>query len=96
MPGAIRKGDLSTADPCGAPPRAPAQWSSNVFINGQNVVRVGDAYQDHACPGDSPHSATATGGSSTVFINGKSAHRIGDSISCGSSGANGSSNVIIG
>ena len=96
MSGLIRVGDLSTSDPCGAPPHAPTSGSSDVIINGLSAVRVGDPYEDHACPGDSPHPSTATGGSSTVFINGKAAHRIGDSISCGSTASNGSSNVNVG
>ncbi len=96
MAGIIRTGDASTSDPCGAPPHVPIAYSSNVKANGKSVVRIDDAYEDHACPGDSPHPSHATGGSSTVFINGKGAHRNGDSISCGSVASNGSSDVNIG
>ena len=94
MPGIVRKGDNSTPDPCKAPPRPPSSYSSNVFANSKNVVRVGDGYVLHACPGSPPHGASATGGSSTVFVNGRGVHRNGDSISCGSKGNNGSTTVF--
>jgi uncharacterized Zn-binding protein involved in type VI secretion len=95
MPGVVRE-DASTGDPCGAPPRNPSEYSSDVFANGKNVVRFGDAYEAHSCPGSPPHGATASAGSSTVFVNGKPVHRIGDAISCGSTGSNGSTDVIAG
>ena len=47
-----------------------AEGSSNVFVNGQPAVTVGNKT---VC-GDS-----AVSGSPTVFINGKAVHRIGDS-----------------
>jgi len=94
--GVIRDGDVSTADPCGAPPRASAEFSSNVLANGKGIVRIGDKYIPHPCPLSPPHVGVATGGSSTVLVNGKGAHRIGDAISCGSTGNSGSSNVLIG
>ena len=92
----IKINSSSTVDPCGAPPRVPAASSGDVYAEGQLVVRQGDAYQAHACPGSSPHNATASAGSASVYINGKPAHREGDAISCGSKGANGASTVIIG
>tara|TARA_B110000977_G_scaffold41288_1_gene55552 strand:- start:248 stop:1174 length:927 start_codon:yes stop_codon:yes gene_type:complete len=67
-----------------------------VYAEGQLVVRKGDAYVAHACPGSPPHNATASAGSASVFINGEPAHREGDAISCGSKGANGASTVIMG
>ena len=91
-----RIGDNSTADPCGAPPRPAKEGSPNVFANGIAVVRIGDNYELHACPGSSPHSAVASSGSSTVFANGIAIHRVGDDISCGSTGADGSPDVYIG
>ena len=96
MPGIIRDGDKSTSDPCGAPPRPASSYSSNVFVNGKAAVRRTDSYISHACPSSPPHNATATGSSSTVLINSLGVHRIGDAISCGSFGANGSSNVLAG
>ena len=96
MPAVVKLNSASTGDPCGAPPRVPAGSSPDVTAENQPVVRQGDAYTAHACPGDPPHGATASAGSSTVTINKKPAHRNGDAISCGSSGANGATSVIIG
>ena len=96
MPAAIKITSASTADPCGAPPRLPTASSGNVYAEGELVVRKGDAYAAHACPGAPPHNATASAGSGSVYINGKAVHREGDEISCGSTGSNGASTVIIG
>ncbi len=97
MTAVIRKGvDLSTSDPCGAPPRVASSGSLNVFVNGYGVVRVGDTYEPHSCPDSSPHIGIADGGSSSVFVNGFGVHRNGDLISCGSFGSNGSPDVLVG
>ena len=96
MPAVVKLNSASTGDPCGAPPRVPAGSSPNVTAENQPVVRQGDAYEAHACPGAAPHPATASAGSSTVTINKKPAHRNGDAISCGSTGANGATSVTIG
>ena len=96
MPAVVVQGSASTGDPCGAPPRPPSGFSGDVTAGGKPVVRQGDAYAAHACPGAPPHDAVASAGSSTVNINGKPAHRNGDAISCGSVGANGVSSVNIG
>tara|TARA_B110000240_G_C13242260_1_gene343761 strand:+ start:287 stop:577 length:291 start_codon:yes stop_codon:yes gene_type:complete len=96
MPAVVKLNSASTGDPCGAPPRVPTGSSPDVTAENQPVVRQGDAYTAHACPGDPPHGATASAGSSTVTINGQPAHRNGDAISCGSSGANGATSVTIG
>ena len=96
MPAVVVQGSASTGDPCGAPPRAPSAFSGNVNAGGKPVVRQGDAYEEHACPGAEPHPATASAGSSTVKINGQPVHRDGDAISCGSFGANGVSTVNVG
>ena len=96
MPAVVKLNSASTGDPCGAPPRVPAGSSPDVTAENQPVVRQGDAYTAHACPGDPPHGATASAGSSTVTINKKPAHRNGDAISCGSTGANGATSVTIG
>lgn len=94
MPGIVRDGDVSTADPCGAPPRPASSFSPNVFVNGQAAVREGDTWVEHACPKSSPHGAVSVGCSGTVFINSKGVFRKGDGISCGSSGDACSSNVF--
>jgi len=96
MPAVVVQGSASTGDPCGAPPRAPAAFSPDVKAGGKFVVRQGDAYAAHACPGSPPHGASAAAGSSTVKVNGQPVHRNGDAISCGSSGANGVGSVNIG
>ena len=96
MAAVIIASSTSTADPCGAPPRIPSATSSNVAACGELVVRQGDAYLPHACPGAPPHGATAAAGSGTVNVNGKALHREGDAISCGSVGANGCADVNVG
>lgn len=96
MPAVSRLGDLSTGDPCGAPPRPSAAGSPNVFVNSIAVHREGDAWVEHACPSSSPHGAVTVSGSGTVFVNGHAISRIGDPISCGSSIASGSPNVFAG
>lgn len=94
MPAVSRLGDLSTSDPCGAPPRPSSGASSDVFTNSIATHRQGDSWVEHACPASSPHGATTVSGSKNVFVNGKQISRIGDPISCGSSIAQGSSNVF--
>lgn len=105
MPGGARLGDIAKcpADShgckaCSHSVQGPAvQGSSNVTINGQPALRVGDRGIHSTCCG--ANTWTAAEGSATVFINGKPAVRIGDRTAhCGGSGtmAAGSSNVIIG
>lgn len=96
MPAVTRLGDLSTGDPCGAPPRGSSSASSDVFVNGIAVHRQGDSWIPHSCPSSSPHGATLVSGSSSVYVNGKQVGRIGDPISCGSTVAEGSSDVFVG
>lgn len=97
MPPVSRVGDKSTADPCGAAPRPSIAGSGNVLADGIPVVRVGDPYALHKCPGHNPpHPAVASGGSGTVLVNGLPLHRVGDPISCGSVSAAGSGTVISG
>lgn len=71
--------------------------SSDVFVNGQGVVRVTDAWPDHTNPSiPDTHGGAQSGGSSTFFVNGLAVARIGDAISCGDAVAGGSPNVIAG
>ena len=88
--------DVSTADPCGAPPRPNVQGSGDVFVNGMPAHRLGDAWAPHACPKDPPHPAVTASGSSTVFVNGLPLARLSDAISCGSTIAQGSGDVFAG
>ena len=54
-----------------------AECSSDVFVNGIGVVRVGDQVGPHNAVGCSPDVSTLTNGSSSVFVNGKALGRIG-------------------
>lgn len=94
MTNVSRKGDLSTGDPCGAPPRGSSQGSPNVFTNKIETHRATDAWLPHACPSSAPHGATTSNGSPNVFVNGLKIARVNDPISCGSTIAAGSPNVF--
>jgi len=91
----VRLGDICTGHGC-YPARANISASSDVFVNGLGVHRVGDSWSAHSCPDTPPHGSTQASGSGSVFVNGKAVARVGDSIACGSSNATGSSNVFIG
>lgn len=72
--------------------------SSNVFVNGTGVCRVGDSIQIHTIPSGAscvPHTAVINAGSSSVFVNGISIARNGDSADMGNI-SSGSSNVFAG
>jgi len=77
------------------PPRPSIEASTDVFVNGIGVHRVGDAYAEH-CDSDTCHDSVLATGSSTVFVNGKAIGRIGDNIACGSTVAEGSPDVFAG
>jgi uncharacterized Zn-binding protein involved in type VI secretion len=78
------------------PPRPTSGGSGNVFINNCGAHRVGDGYIPHGSPSPSPpHGASLSAGSPNVFVNSKAQGRIGDPVSCGSSTATGSGNVIV-
>jgi zinc D-Ala-D-Ala carboxypeptidase len=107
MPGASRKGDLSTGHNGGEIPSTLAQGSPNVMTNLKPAARIGDEFEPH--PPDHPDNDDGhyrdhgraikddpNNGSPVVKINGKRAARIGDSIKCGDAIAEGSSNVVIG
>ena len=99
MPGAVRTGTDRIVDHCWIcpPPIPPCHTSNygtgspNVFVNGDNSIRVGDPVM---C-GD-----TAGQGSPNVFVNGIAMHRLGDSTTGSHScyavttAATGSGNVI--
>lgn len=92
MPGIVRLGDICSGHGC-YPTRKNEQASSNVFINGKGVHRVGDTWEVHCCDG-SCHKGALAVGSPNVFINGKAVGRIGDRIDCGSTCISGSSTVF--
>lgn len=75
MPGIAR--DAGT-DAAGG---AIIQGSSNVFVEGKPIVRIGDAVAGH---GRGPHAAPVmAAGSGNVKANGIGVSRAGDSASCG-------------
>lgn len=96
MPAAHVLGMSCTGHGCW-PPRPNGGASPNVFVNGIQLHREGDAWLPHTCP-DIPetHASVLAAGSPTVFCNGKQAARIGDPVACGSSANDGSTNVFIG
>ena len=96
MPPAVRKGcDICTGHGS-YPPRPSIAGSGNVLINNCGAHRKGDAWLPHPSPSPSPpHPGSASAGSPNVFTNSKAQCRIGDPVSCGSSMATGSGNVIV-
>ena len=87
MPGISRNGQ----DVAGG---VAIEGSSNVSVNGNGVVRLGDKVASH---GIAPHSPTPpmTSSSSTIRVNSIGVCRAGDSASCGHT-ISGSSNVNAG
>ena len=98
MPKAHRKTDAGSGHDCHFPPSAATGGSPDVFVNGLPQMRVGDAYEPHACPScpKPPHGRALAVGSGTVFVNGKPAGRVGDAIDCGGAADSGSGDVFIG
>ena len=92
MPGVTRKTDNCTGHGC-YPPRPSTSWSPDVFVNNLEVERKDDTMESHCCP-PSCHGGVHVGVHS-VFVNGKDIQTIGDPIDCGSSVAEGSSNVFV-
>jgi uncharacterized Zn-binding protein involved in type VI secretion len=85
MPGITRNAGQDVAG------GAIIQGSSNVFVNGKPVARVGDRIAGH---GRGPHSSPVMAqGSSNVFTNGIATCRAGDVATCGHT-ASGSANVF--
>jgi uncharacterized Zn-binding protein involved in type VI secretion len=94
MPAIARLGDKCTGHN-GYPARANDAASDNVFVNNKGVHRQDDHWVTH-CYHNSCHDSKLSAGSGTVFVNNKQCGRVGDSIACGSSIAQGSSNVFSG
>ncbi len=86
MPGVSRKGMDSAGGTI-------VGGSSDVFVNGAGVVRIGDAIAGH---GDPPHAGPVmAAGLGSVLVNGIPICRAGDAASCGHA-ASGSGDVIAG
>lgn len=92
MTAICRLGDYSTGHN-GFPPRPNIAASTDVFVNGLGVHRVGDAWAVHT--NSSSHGGVLQVGSPNVFANGKAVGRIGDLISCGDHVRDGSPNVFV-
>lgn len=87
MPGVVRN---SGTDIAGGP---LIQGSSNVFVEGRPIVRIGDRVAGH---GRGPHAGPVMAqGSGSVFSNGIPICRAGDVATCGHP-ATGSSTVFSG
>jgi uncharacterized Zn-binding protein involved in type VI secretion len=87
--GIVRKTDLCSGHD-GFAPRSASEYSSDVFVNGLNVVREGDLWSQHC--NDSCHTGVGIG-SATVYVNSRKAIKKGDAIDCGST-TNGSSSDV--
>jgi uncharacterized Zn-binding protein involved in type VI secretion len=105
MPGIARIGDIiTTGHDCDAVSTIK-QGSSNVFVNGLGVVRVGDSdthEKEEIIEIDEeieiicvPHTVTVGAGSNKVFVNGRGVARVGDTFS-GEPITTGSLNVFAG
>lgn len=94
MPAAVRLGDVCSGHGP-FPPRNNISASANVMINGKGAHRVGDAWDSH-CDPSSCHTGVEASGSGTVFVNGRPLARVGDQINCGSTCAQGSTDVFAG
>lgn len=75
---------------------ATDECSSDVFVEGDGVVREDDQIQNHSAAGCSPDTSVVTTFSSTVYINGKRVARIGDQYTGDNTITSGSSTVFIG
>lgn len=95
MPAVTRLGDLCTGH--GAFPARPSTSASpNVYVNGIAAHRKNDSWATHCDPSPSCHASNLADGSATVFCNGLPLGRVGDPVACGSTVAQGSSNVYAG
>lgn len=70
--------------------------SSDVFAEGEGVVRVGDIVAIHDLPGCIPHAPPLAVGSNTVFANNKPIGRKGDTYAGGEKIITGAPTVIAG
>ena len=77
------------------PPRHSDGGSTNVFVEGKGINRLGDTWERHPKSDHIPIGVTSSA-SGTVFCNGIPVARIGDEISCGSLVAEGCNTVFSG
>lgn len=95
MEAVTRLGDITTGHD-GFPPRPSVEASTDVFVDGLGVVRVGDSYAVHCNSTPSCHDGRLLQGSPTVFVNGKPMGRVGDPVDCGDTVAEGAETVFCG
>lgn len=74
-------------------PTVITSGSSDVFVNGKGVARIGDSLAPHT-NGKSTHGAVIAKGASNVYVNGRPCARIGDHTSCGDTIVGGSGDVF--
>lgn len=95
----VRMGiDMCSGHPAGPtyfPPRPAIQGSTDVFVDGLPVVRVGDVWAMHTNI-ISVHPGNCVVGSPTVFCNGLAVVRMTDPLNCGSVALMGSSTTFCG
>ena len=83
---------------CISNPSVAGTGSPNVYVNGMNVMRLGDPFTPHTRliePFDT-HGRSIVSASTTVNANGQGVARQGDGLSCGANNATGSPNVFVG
>lgn len=83
MPLITNTGGISSGHPPCFPPTGTSAKSPNVFAEGAEVIREGDAWSIHVNCVGIPDQPVQTGCSATVFVNGKGVSRKGDGLSCG-------------
>ncbi len=94
MPSITRKGDNTSGHGC-FPPSPTISASPNVYVNGIQAVRKGDAVAPHGCGSCPPHPRKVSVGSGNVYINGQPAARQGDAVDCGGTVIAGSGTVFV-
>ncbi|MRG98049.1 PAAR domain-containing protein [Polyangium spumosum] len=84
MPSVSTKVDLCQGhDAC--TPRPFNTFSPSVLVEGFEVARETDVFQDHGCPDHVPHSAVVTQGYPSITANGLRIAYVGAPVSCPSS-----------
>lgn len=94
MSGIAKLGDISTGHD-GFAPRPIISSSTDSFINGVGIARIGDTWAIH-CDDDTCHTCNQSTGSDTVFVNGVPLARVGDATGCGDAVATGSLDTFAG
>ena len=81
MPKVSTKVDVCSGhDACAS--RSFATSSSDVYAEGEKVVRETDMLDPHGCDKHPPHPASVVAGESTVFANGLPITVVGSGVSC--------------